>query len=161
MFLLINQTARVAVTNEGVVPTRFTVTTATTTYTAGSSSPTPPGPSPAHPGDGKDANPAAAAAAALDRHREDVQEGVPRGETDPRTASDGGSAEAELLERACAVGDAGMKYPEGKGAIEVVGGGGELAGYGSGEIVVVFAPLTVGDFRTVKVGFNMMYIHMR
>lgn len=47
-----------------------------------------------------------------------------------------------------------MKYPEGKGAIEVVDGGGELAGYGSAEIVVVFAPLTVGEFRTVKVGLR-------
>ena len=47
-----------------------------------------------------------------------------------------------------------MKYPEGKGAIEVVDGGGQLAGYGSAEIVVVFAPLTVGEFRTVKVGLT-------
>lgn len=61
---------------------------------------------------------------------------------------------AKLLEKASAVGDAGMKYPEGKGAIEVVDGGKELAGYGSAEIVVVFAPLTVGEFRTVKVGLR-------
>ena len=58
--------------------------------------------------------------------------------------------EEELLEKACAAGDAATKYPEGVEALQVAGGG-ALAGYGSSEITVTFAPLNVGDFRVVKV----------
>ena len=57
----------------------------------------------------------------------------------------------ELLSKALAVRDAGTRYPKGKGVFEVEGGG-ELAGYGSSEILVTFAPLSVGEFRSVQVG---------
>lgn len=56
----------------------------------------------------------------------------------------------ELLRKALAVGEVRTRYPEGKGAIEVEGGG-ELDGYGSSEIVVTFAPLGLGEFQTVQV----------
>lgn len=130
-------------TNKGVVPTRFTITTTTSS----SSTSHPESSLQISTGDRKEADPAEGS----DRRRDD-QAGVTRGETDPR--ADSCAEEAELMEKASAVGDAGMKYQEGKGAIEVMDGGGELAGYGSTEIVVVFAPLTVGEFRTVKVGLR-------
>lgn len=147
--LTLGQAARVTVTNEGVVPTRFTVTTTTTTST------TSPKFSPSHK-----ERPHTATIHGDDEFgmkQRNPRDGSPQtGESEPRRPSGPGSEhhdaiEADLLERASAVGDAGLKYPEGQGAIEVVDGGGELAGYGSTEIVVVFAPLTVGDFRTVKV----------
>lgn len=84
-------------------------------------------------------------------HEGEAPEQQSREGIDPRPA--GTCRETKLLEKASAVGDAGTKYAEGRGAIEVLDGGGELAGYGSTEITVVFAPLTVGEFRTVKVSY--------
>ena len=133
-----------AITNEGVIPTRFTVTTASTTTTT----------TPAEPPEPPRSHEAPASGSEL--HRRDGEERAPaKGETTPPPPlPEGGSTspEIELVKKAAAVGDAGTKYPPGRGAIEVLDGGGELAGYGSAEIVVVFAPLAVGDFRTVKVG---------
>lgn len=139
---IVHQTVRVAVTNEGVIPTRFTITA-----TSASTSSTPPESSHAYNEDRVDTNPAGGSG-----HHPDGPEGYTRKEI--CTRPDRSSAEAELLDKASAVGDAGRKYSKGKRAIEVMDGGGELAGYGSAEIVVVFAPLTVGEFRTVKVGLR-------
>eukprot|EP00903_Cladosiphon_okamuranus_P020361 g18681.t1 len=132
------KTARVAVTNEGVIPTRFTIMT-----TSESSSSTPTESSYTHHVIEIDADPAGG----FD-HRKDGPEESTRREIG--TQRDGSSKEVELLEKASAVGDAGTKYPEGKGAIEVMDDGGDLTGYGSAEIVVVFSPLIVGEFRTIK-----------
>lgn len=140
-------------TNEGVIPTRFTVTS--TTDASSSSSPTSPGLERSRTGRHPTAATSAISSSAGPEqlHRVGEGEGLQQQREegiDPRRPT-GAPREMELLEKASAVGDAGMKYPEGKGAIEVLYGGGELAGYGSTEIVVVFAPLAVGDFRAVKV----------
>ncbi|CAM9380764.1 unnamed protein product, partial [Hapterophycus canaliculatus] len=142
------ETVRVTVTNEGVIPTRFTVTTAATT---------PPMPPEFPPSDHErpDATTTCGDASRRVKLGNSCAESPQTGEPLSRRVLESGakhhdSSEEELFERASAVGNAGLKYPEGQGAIEVVDGGGELAGYGSSEIIVVFAPLAVGDFRAVK-----------
>lgn len=82
--------------------------------------------------------------------KDDEQRRSERGRGGSHSRSSGVMTEEELLEKAFAAGDVGTRYPEGVGALEVAGGG-ELAGYGSSEIIVTFAPLNVGEFRTVKV----------
>lgn len=64
--------------------------------------------------------------------------------------SNGNITEAELLKKASAVGEAGMRYPDGKWALSVEGSG-PVAAYGSSEMAITFAPLSVGDFRMIKV----------
>lgn len=79
------------------------------------------------------------------------------GATSGARSSGNKMTEEGLLEKAFAAGDAGTKYPEGVGAL-VVEGGGELAGYGSSEILVTFAPLNVGEFRVVKVCLHVFVV---
>ncbi|CAB1100550.1 unnamed protein product [Ectocarpus sp. CCAP 1310/34] len=140
------ETARVGISNEGVLNSRFTVKTegssteALTSAAVGHLCGVPPV---QHNGERIDATSGDC------EPTPDVRAaGAPV--VDPR--SDEKSREAALLAKASAVGDAGMKYPEGRGAIEVVAETGELVGYGSAEIAIVFAPLTVGDFQVAKVG---------
>lgn len=145
------QTARVRISNEGVLNSRFTVKTEASTTSSTSSEALPSAavghpsgvPTPEHNEERLDAT-------SGDSEPNPVVGAAGTGVVDPR--SDEKSREAALLAKASAVGDAGMKYPDGRGAIEVVEESGELAGYGSAEIVIVFAPLTVGDFQMVKVG---------
>lgn len=139
------------ISNEGVLSSRFTVkkegsatsSTSTEALTSAAVGHPPGVPTPQHNGERLDAT-------SGDSESTPVVGAAGIGVVDPR--SDETSREAALLAKAAAVGDAGMKYPEGRGAIEVVEESGELAGYGSAEIVIVFAPLTVGDFQMVKVG---------
>ncbi|CAN0059637.1 unnamed protein product, partial [Ectocarpus sp. 12 AP-2014] len=143
------ETSRVRISNEGVLSSRFTVkpegsatsstsTEVLTSAAVGHPSGVPPA---QHNGERLDAT-------SGDCGPTPVVRAASTPIVDPR--SDENSREAALLAKASAVGDAGMKHPEGRGAIEVLGESGELAGYGSAEIVIVFAPLTVGDFQVVK-----------
>lgn len=139
------------ISNEGVLSSRFTVKTEASAPSSTSTEASPSAavgqpsgvPAPQHHGERPDATNG-------DSEPTQVVGGAGTGVVDPR--SDEKSREAALLARASAVGDAGMKYPEGRGAIQVVEESGELAGYGSAEIFIVFSPLTVGDFQMVKVG---------
>lgn len=147
-----HKSACVKVTNDGVIPTRFTVTSTTST------SPSTVTPELEHSRIGHAvATNETCTSGSENLNRVDEGEGL---EQQRRAGTDswfaGSSRETELLDKAATVGDAGLKYPEGRGAIEVFDGGGELTGYGSAEIVVVFAPFTVGDFRTVKVRYIMI-----
>lgn len=81
------------------------------------------------------------------------------------------TTEEELLARAAAVGNAALWHKEKHAAIEVqtvgiagagVGAGvvgerlrGEVGAYESSEIVVAFAPMSVGEFRVVKVSADV------
>ncbi|CAN0209764.1 unnamed protein product, partial [Ectocarpus sp. 8 AP-2014] len=143
------QTARVRISNEGVLNSRFTVktegsaTSSTSTEALNSAAVGHPSgvPTAQHNGERLDET-------SGDCEPTPVVRAADTPVVDPR--SDEKSREAALLAKASAVGDAGMKYPEGRGAIEIVEESGELMGYGSAEIVIVFAPLTVGDFQVVK-----------
>ncbi|CBJ27963.1 conserved unknown protein [Ectocarpus siliculosus] len=144
------ETARVRISNEGVLNSRFTVktggsaTSSTSTEALTSAAVGHPSgvPTAQHNGGRLDET-------SGDCEPTPVVRAAGTPVVDPR--SDEKSREAVLLAKASAVGDAGMKYPEGRGAIEIMEESGELMGYGSAEIVIVFAPLTVGDFKVVKI----------
>ena len=157
------QTARVQVINEGVIPTTFkvvgettskppkAVTGSTATPAAASAAEKSITPAPASGErrgrvEGEGEHPTQAAVGNDEERRSEREPGAASGLRSSGTIL----TEEGLLEKACAAGDAGTKYPEGVGALEVEGGG-ELAGYGSSEILVTFAPLNVGEFRVVKV----------
>lgn len=157
------QVARVVVTNNGAIPTRFTVTAkkddASVETRRSSSSQSP---HPGTPSINKPNTPCPEERQALNREgTKATRSGSPLNGSN--TGGDGVNAPLEgqiypspsetdeLLRKAFAFGEVGMRYPEGKGALEVDGGG-ELDGYGSSEIVVTFAPLGVGEFQTVQVG---------
>lgn len=198
------QTARVVVTNDGAIPTRFTIEDVACDNTpprrqsakqshpvtlqstlpqasflnnnttgkdeqAEEEEPAPPRtPTSPHPGDN-------------DSPRHHHPEGGPpqRGEgqnDDPSCSSQANSlptTEGELLARAGAVGNAALRHEEEHAAIEVhaVGGagagagggvargrlGGEVGAYESSEIAVAFAPLSVREFRGVKVRGRVVF----
>lgn len=165
-FLLLTkpQVSRVVVTNNGAIPTRFTVTAKkfdASVETRCSSSSQPPHPE--TPSTGKPNMPFPEEHQVVDRgegtkakRNESPLNGSNTGGDSINAPQEGqiypsSSVTDELLRKALAVGEVETRYPEGKGAIEVEGGG-ELDGYGSSEIVVTFAPLELGEFQTVQVG---------
>lgn len=164
------QTARVIVTNDGAIPTRFTVANGITNPAAGGNASVGI-PAPTTSPVVRTTTDATAITGAHNTTQpgEEVIEATPspnnedgarmlldnrdrEGDTqsDARESARGPPTEDQLLQKACAFGDAGTQQSEGKRELEVAGGG-EIAGYSSSEIVVTFSPLSVGAFRTAKV----------
>lgn len=142
------QTARVVATNDGAIPTRFTVTDASlppeNQFSANGSISDNDAPTTAA------SLPNSGTAISPDNTKQGVRcSGGGDGSTFPWPNSKN-PTEAEILAKAAAAGDAGTVRPEGRGTLEVEGGG-HVAGYGSSEIVVTFSPLSVRNFKTTKV----------
>lgn len=169
---LVRQTARVLVANNGAIPTFFTVEDVSSSSSDMGAAGVATGPNDtadieersgsrgSRNGDDVDGRERYNADSSPDSVRScsrnpDKAEEV--SSPNPRLPSD----EQELLARAVAELGASLKYEEGYGPLGVeiphqTGRRGEIGAYGSGEIVVTFAPLSVGEFRMVKVGSEPM-----
>lgn len=165
---LVPQTARVLVENNGAIPTFFTVedvSSSSSDLGAAGLAIRPndeaeiqersvsPGSRNANDIDGREKYAADSTPGSVDncpRNPEKVEEVSSPNPLLPRD-------EQELLARAVAELGASLKYEQGYGPIGVeiphqTGMRGEIGAYGSSEILVAFAPLSVGEFRMVKVG---------
>lgn len=158
-YFFLGQSVRVIVTNEGAISTHFTITEDVNVHEMN------PSEGPGLTITDREAEGEKRALSVLGTPGEEKEEDGARNqlttvaneEGEKKRSEEGDSlhpmllTEAELLEKASAVGDASMSSTRDGSGVFVVVGGGELAGYGSSEIVVTFGPLSVGNFRVVKV----------